>query len=113
MADHTAPDYYEQVAKETSEELKSQDEKIRNALADILSSHINSLRKELEREFGRAVVSCADLSYLEDVLTSAAYFSADAAKSVMIDSHYKETRKSLNHTIDCVLSGMKLSGGSK
>lgn len=108
MADHTSPDYYDQVAKEARQELKLQDEKIIKDVDEVLDSHMWSLISSLEREFGRASVSHANLKGIKNVLYSLAHSSAEKAKFVMIDAHYKETQKSLGRTIECVFAGMQL-----
>lgn len=112
MADHTAPDYYEQVAKESKEEMNRQDVQIEKEVTDLVESHLHSLMREIGKEFGMASVRSANFVYIEDVLYSLANLSAQKAKGVMIDAHYKETRASLDATLDAVLTGIRIGEGA-
>lgn len=112
MADPTSPDYYKQVTQESKEEWERQGHEIDQAVDKVIAAHMNSLIYALEREFGRAIVKQANLGYIEDVLYSLAHSAADKTKSVMIDAHYKETQKSLDSTLEAVLTGIRIGEGA-
>jgi hypothetical protein len=109
MADHTAPDYYEQVAREAKETIEADEAKIAHCVMGVAERRFKSLRYLLEREFGRAVVGNAHLHEFFDLLHEVAAEGAEAGKGVLIDRHHREAQKSAGSMLEAVMAGMELA----
>lgn len=113
MADPTSKDYYEQVANESREEIAREDQEITVKVDRLIASSMRDLKAELSEEFGHAMVRSANLTFLERVLENLARDSADAAKSVMVDSRFQESRKRGGTILEAVFAGIEISEGSQ
>lgn len=111
MADHTAPDYYDQVARESREEIARQDAAIAKKVQEIAARRCRTLRRVLELEFGRAVLREADLNEIYDLIYDAVEAGAEAGKGVVIMAHHAEGQRSSGTILRAVMAGMELAEG--
>lgn len=109
MADPNAPDYYEQVARESSEAIRADDRKIADYVTGVVERQYRSLRHLLEREFGRAAVRNADLHEFFDLLHETAAEGAEVGKGVVVGRHHAEAQKSAGAMFKAVMAGMELA----
>lgn len=113
MADPHAPDYYEQVARESAEAIKADDEKIADCVTGVAERRYKSLRHLLEQEFGRAAVRNADLHEFFDLLHETAAEGAEVGKGVVIGRHHAEAQKSAGSMLQAVMAGREIGRQEK
>lgn len=111
MADHTAPNYYEQVARESAEKIKTEDEKIASCVLGVTERKYKSLRFLLEHEFGAALMRNANLSEVFDLLCEVAAEGAEIGKGIMISSHHEDAQKSASSVLNTLMAGVGISQG--
>ena len=109
MADHTAPDYYEQVCKEAGEKSARDNAQIDQEVDKLVEAHMAGLKRELAAEFGHASVRMANLLDIENVLYSIARMAARKAQDVMIESHYQQSRGLSEAMVQAVFVGIELA----
>lgn len=109
MADHTAPDYYDQVARESREEIERQDAAVAKKVWEIAERRCQILQRILEDEFGRALLRKADLFELYGLIHETAVAGAEAGKGVVIMAHHAEAQRSSRTILEAVMAGVELA----
>ena len=111
MADHTAPDYYEQVTREANEKIARDDAKIATDVDEVAEAGFQEIHEALVHEFGWNAMRNADMGHIKALVSGIARQAAREAQHVMIESHYQDSRKSTGTLIEAVFAGMELERG--
>lgn len=89
--------------REVREKTKSQNQEIQEEIANRIVPFMKMLRKELEKEFGRALLKNADLFDIEDLLVDAFFAGADVAKEVLTRHRHQEINRSTGELLNLAL----------
>jgi len=94
----------EDILRDVREKSAAQDREIQEEIYKILDPFKKRMRKELEREFGRALLRDAQLLDIEDVLDAALFAGADVAKKVLTRYRHQEINQNTATLLKTALS---------
>lgn len=92
--------------------ISQEDKAIQEKLEKLLEDRLPRIHQAITEEFGRAVMSCADIWYIDELIRGIAESAAYEASGAIGHARFVEARQASANMLGAALAGVQLGSGS-